>query len=349
MPSSNDSCIVFYHLGMASEEPRKIGVAFSGGGIRSAALCSGVLRRLLEKVVYFDYLSCVSGGGFCGASYLQWKFHHEGIDNPKWHNEFFENMRKRCGIICDWTNPFRGIIDTVILILLCFFVVVFVPVLIVAGPCLPIAFVVDFFVGNTLRQGFVCPDPETKSFNVSNTMQNNPDLNKTVMEVANTTGSSECIAFSNEGMYFTLILFSALLLSTAFFYILRSFFDPKGFFYNKVNFLFFASLSSFAFTFTPWLIEEYILVIPRLASVGLLIFGVLLWLSIPFLRGKIFWAILVYVYSYAIKWRVYKTNIVGIEYHASLFNVTLLFSAILLWIAPYVYAIQHVSVQTFNR
>ncbi|WP_158813910.1 patatin-like phospholipase family protein [Methylocapsa sp. S129] len=45
------------------------GLAFSGGGIRSAAVCLGVLqaihaRRLLESI---DYLSTVSGGGYIGA------------------------------------------------------------------------------------------------------------------------------------------------------------------------------------------------------------------------------------------------------------------------------------------
>jgi hypothetical protein len=215
--------------------------------------------------------------------------------------------------------------------------------------CLPIAFVVDSLVGKILRQGFICPDSETKSFNASTEIQTNPDLNKTVMKVSNMTGSNECIPFTNEGMYFTYILFTFLLLATAFFYILTSLLDPKGFLYNKVKFLFFAFLISFAFTFTPWLIEEYISVIPRLASIGLLLLGILLWLWIPFLRDKIFWAILIYVYSYVIKWRVYKTNMVGIEYHKHSFNIALWFSAILLWIAPYIYAIQRVSVQTFNR
>ena len=41
--------------------PNETGVAFSGGGIRSAALCSGVLRRLLQVRTKVDYLSCVSG------------------------------------------------------------------------------------------------------------------------------------------------------------------------------------------------------------------------------------------------------------------------------------------------
>jgi hypothetical protein len=332
-----------------ADDTKKVGVAFSGGGIRSAALCSGVLRRLLEKSVSFDYLSCVSGGGFCGASYLEWKFRHDGVDDPKWHENFFDNMRKRCGIVCDWANPFRGIFDTVILILLLCFVVVVIPVLNVAAPCLPIAFVVDFLVGEILRQGFICPDSETKSFNTSKEIEINPDLNKTVMKFSNMTGTNECVPFTNEGMYFTFILFTFLLLATAFFYILKSMLDPNGFFYNKVRFLFFAFLISFAFTFTPWLIEEYISVIPRPTSVGLLVLGTFLWVWIPFLRDKIFWAILIYVYSYVIKWRVYKTNMVGIEYHEYSFNVALWCSAILLWIAPYIYAIQRVSVQTFNR
>ncbi|XP_028397715.1 uncharacterized protein LOC114521456 isoform X2 [Dendronephthya gigantea] len=334
---------------MASEDKTTVGVAFSGGGIRSAALCSGVLRRLLEKSVNIDYLSCVSGGGFCGASYLDWKFRHDGIDDPKWHEQFFKNMRKRCGIVCDWTNPFRGILDTVVLISLLFFVVAVVPVLNVAAPCLPIAFVVDFLVGEILRQGFICPDSETKLFNSSKTFERNPGLNETVIKISNMSGSNECVPFVNEGMYFTYILFTVLLLATAFFYIFTTMLDPNGFLYSKVKFIFFAFLISFAFTFTPWLIEEYISVIPRSVSIGLLVFAILLWVCIPYMRDKIFWAILIYVYSYVIKWRVYKTNIVGIEYHEHSFNVMLWLSAILLWITPYVYAIQRVSVQTFSR
>lgn len=47
------------------------GLALSGGGVRSATICLGVLRglagnKLLRK---FDYLSTVSGGGYIGASF----------------------------------------------------------------------------------------------------------------------------------------------------------------------------------------------------------------------------------------------------------------------------------------
>jgi predicted acylesterase/phospholipase RssA len=46
-----------------------IGLALSGGGIRSAATNIGVLQGLSEKDVLpkLDYLSTVSGGGYIGA------------------------------------------------------------------------------------------------------------------------------------------------------------------------------------------------------------------------------------------------------------------------------------------
>jgi predicted acylesterase/phospholipase RssA len=44
-------------------------LCLSGGGIRSAAFCLGVLQALAEKCMLrrFDYLSTVSGGGFIGG------------------------------------------------------------------------------------------------------------------------------------------------------------------------------------------------------------------------------------------------------------------------------------------
>ena len=46
-----------------------IGLAFSGGGIRSATFNLGVLQRLqeLDLLREVDYLSTVSGGGYIGA------------------------------------------------------------------------------------------------------------------------------------------------------------------------------------------------------------------------------------------------------------------------------------------
>jgi predicted acylesterase/phospholipase RssA len=47
-----------------------VGLALSGGGIRSAAFCLGVLQALdpVDVLRRVDYLSTVSGGGYIGCS-----------------------------------------------------------------------------------------------------------------------------------------------------------------------------------------------------------------------------------------------------------------------------------------
>lgn len=52
------------------------GIALSGGGIRSATFCLGVLRALAKKnhLKHFDYISTVSGGGYISCA-LQWWWH----------------------------------------------------------------------------------------------------------------------------------------------------------------------------------------------------------------------------------------------------------------------------------
>lgn len=58
--------------GAKAREPRltnAIGLALSGGGIRSATFCLGIVQVLVRKQLFaqFDYLSTVSGGGYCGT------------------------------------------------------------------------------------------------------------------------------------------------------------------------------------------------------------------------------------------------------------------------------------------
>jgi len=56
-------------LNQADAKTNLVGLAFSGGGIRSGAVGLGVLQGLeaAEKLKYVDYLSTVSGGGYAGA------------------------------------------------------------------------------------------------------------------------------------------------------------------------------------------------------------------------------------------------------------------------------------------
>src|SRR5262245_11063604 len=54
--------------------PYLIGLALSGGGIRSATFSLGVMQRLAAAGIlkHVDYLSTVSGGGYIGAALSWW-------------------------------------------------------------------------------------------------------------------------------------------------------------------------------------------------------------------------------------------------------------------------------------
>ena len=60
------------HIGASSAEGsiELSGIALSGGGIRSATFCAGLLKTLARNGVLsrFDVMSTVSGGGYIGAT-----------------------------------------------------------------------------------------------------------------------------------------------------------------------------------------------------------------------------------------------------------------------------------------
>jgi hypothetical protein len=64
-----------------AHEALLVGLAFSGGGIRSATFNLGVLQALAELKLLrlFDYLSTVSGGGYIGSWLTAW-IYREGMD-----------------------------------------------------------------------------------------------------------------------------------------------------------------------------------------------------------------------------------------------------------------------------
>src|SRR5947209_3516800 len=59
----------------------RIGLAFSGGGIRSATFNLGVLQGLAKYGLLkrLDYLSTVSGGGYIGSWLIKWIL-RDGVD-----------------------------------------------------------------------------------------------------------------------------------------------------------------------------------------------------------------------------------------------------------------------------
>ena len=73
-----------------------VGLAFSGGGIRSATFNLGFLQgaAALGLLKQFDYLSTVSGGGYIGAWFAAWVL-REGGWEPKRHTEDGEAHKPR--------------------------------------------------------------------------------------------------------------------------------------------------------------------------------------------------------------------------------------------------------------
>lgn len=67
----------------AAHKANLAGLAFSGGGIRSATFNLGILQALAELKILgaFDYLSTVSGGGYIGSWFSKWlKREHGNLD-----------------------------------------------------------------------------------------------------------------------------------------------------------------------------------------------------------------------------------------------------------------------------
>ena len=147
----------------------KFGLSFSGGGVRSAAFCSGVLRRLLQKEVRIDYLSCVSGGGYTGSAYVDWKYRHDKKDDKKWHQKFFNHMRENVGLVCSFQNPCQGIFDCVIFCALALFISVIAPFIIWGSFAHPLAYIIDYLFGRILRGGSR-PCPEEVRLNPNTTL-----------------------------------------------------------------------------------------------------------------------------------------------------------------------------------
>ncbi|XP_078381571.1 uncharacterized protein LOC144664342 isoform X2 [Oculina patagonica] len=318
------------------------GVAFSGGGIRSAALCSGVLRRLLQKGITPDYLSCVSGGGYTGTAYLDWKYRNEQKDDPKWHKEFFDHMCRRAGMVCNWQNPLEGFLDTIMILSLMIFVAIILPCFIWFGFAFPTAYIIDYFFGDLLRYPFTCPDAKTHNFTSAEKAQNTE-----VSKLFNMTNQIECVPTLAPEMYFTFMTFAFLFIMFLLFFVITKVAGPslKPFaicLFNLTGFV-------FAMVFLPWFIEEYVVVTPMWLNALILVLSIFLWLGIPPLRDKASLAMIVYLYAYVVKWRVYKTAVLSVEFSDARFNVLMWISGILIWANPFLGVFQRNALGAYQR
>ncbi|XP_022790889.1 uncharacterized protein LOC111330315 [Stylophora pistillata] len=318
------------------------GVAFSGGGIRSAALCSGVLRRLLQKETIPDFLSCNSGGGYTGTAYLDWKYRNEQKDDPKWHREFFTNMRRRVGIICDWQKPLQGILDVFVILFLFLLVVIVLPVSNWSGFAIPVAFIIDRFFGRLMRIPFTCPDEKKHNFTKAEMVEN-----PAVSVVFNMSETVECVPKFSPEMHSTLFTFAFLFLLFLFFFVMKKVVRPS----LEPFAIFLSNFSGFVFAmvFLPWFIEEFVVVTPYWLNALILVLSIFLWLGIPPLRDKASLAMAVYFYAYAVKWRVYKTDVLSVKYDETTFYLLVWISGILIWINPLLGVFQRSALHAYNR
>ncbi|KAL9981893.1 hypothetical protein ACROYT_G010656 [Oculina patagonica] len=309
------------------------GFAFSGGGIRSAAFCSGVLRKLLESEVEVDYLSCVSGGGYTGTAFLDWKYREErrqgkeGEARRDWHKEFFDHMRDRTGYVCSWKRPFQGIFDTIILFWLVIVVIFVQPLIIWGSYACPVAFIIDFLFGKYLREIVDC----------------DAKAEETIRKL--------CLARQGtEGVY-TVILFTVLLILFITFYVLAGLtrLSPLLRHFLRLSQYTFGAL--LALTFIPFAIQDLFYNMPLWAEILFVPIGVIVWLVLPLLRSKTSYVLILFFYSYVTHLKVYKGQEIGnvIPISDRLFNRLLFVSGFVLWIVSIVAVMNDKLVHIYNR
>ena len=311
----------FFAFNTMAEE--KTGLAFSGGGIRSAALCSGVLRRLLHKGVHVDYVSCVSGGNYTAAAYLDWKYRHGKEDDEEWHKEFFEHMRKRVGYLCDWQRHggLQGVLDTIIMVALLLTVNLVIPCVMYSAGAFTAAFIIEFALGEILREGFECEGRNATTSArgrrcIPSCVQ--PELNMTDPKIRR-----QSILFASLAIIFCLCYVAKKVLCN----------DKIHTFFRLGQII---SGFMFAFTFIPWLIHQFSDVLPSWLKISCFVLSIFFWLGFPPLRKKASCAIVTYFYAFVITWRVYQCRTFFLpEYTEELFYELLLISSCLIWLSPY--------------
>ena len=84
------------HVSPPAHEDNLIGLAFSGGGIRSATFNLGLLQALAQKGLLskFDYLSTVSGGGYIGSWLAAFTKRYTDPKKDVWAENEFSGIEK---------------------------------------------------------------------------------------------------------------------------------------------------------------------------------------------------------------------------------------------------------------
>ena len=256
-----------------------------------------------------DYLSCVSGGGFTGAAYLDWKCHEkkkvdskEGQGNGDWHENFFNHMKDRSGYICDWTGVCKGFCDTLVFFTLMALVLVVLPVINWGTYAFPVAVMIDLFgIGNLMRKSADCDAVLERQREINASAVPDKDL------------IDRCLS-GNHKRDIT-ILFCSLFAGFIVLYVVISKLKKeflKHPCFKSVLLLFeYAAACVLIFTFIPFTIYDFFAKIALWQQVLVGIIAVIVWVAIPFLRKKTSYVLIVYAYSFVIYWRVFRVDVPG--------------------------------------
>lgn len=282
-------------VGPISPKPEETtGIAFSGGGIRSAAFCSGALRRMLQDNVPLEYLSCVSGGGYTGAAFLDWKKRPElrpkelGPTDVEWQKGFFEQMRNNAGYMCNWQSPWLGICQSIYFTFLLIFVVIILPCVLWLPYAFPVAVFVDVFFGGILRENSTCPPSVSMG-------------TKTSFLILDLYGDCQ-----PPGRRVSLFVTTFAL--WVFFFVLSRI---KYFIKYRNLFRFFSILNGLvlSLTFFPWVAHDFLWPLRTWTKVLVFIIFLVLPFFFPIVRN--FAAIFLFFYAYTliVSWRVFKADL----------------------------------------
>lgn len=297
------------------------GIAFSGGGIRSAAFCSGVLRWMLKNNQRMDYLSCVSGGGYTGAAFLSW-MHRKGPDTEKWQDKFFEKMHQNAGYLCNFQKPRSAILDPIFFIFFFIVTVLVLPCLLWFPYAFPMAEAVDFLCGDILRESSSCNEP-------GNQPTVDPKKSKSsylLMELyGNCSPTSKRITLFTTTFVVSLILYiisrSRCKFSRRFKGLLRLFSTVIGLF--------------FAFTFLPWITYDFLWPVQVWIQVVIFFICLVLPFFFPIIRNYAGLFLIFYVYVFIVSWKVFKIELLGeFPYSDALFYLLLVICCALIVLFP---------------
>lgn len=324
--------------GPISEHPDReetTGIAFSGGGIRSAAFCSGALRRMLQDKVPLEYLSCVSGGGYTGAAFLDWKRRPKDppdITDDEWYKKFFNQMRERAGYMCNWQSLCWGILHSVLLFVLAVTVVLILPCILWLPYSFPVAVVIDVVFGGILRENSTCP-PSVKVG----------------------TGTSFLILELYENCYppaRRLALFLTTFLAWIFFFILSRVKPLIKLckYQNPFRLLSIISGLVFAFTFFPWLTHDFLWPLKTWIKAVVFVIFLVLPFCFPIVRNVAAIFLFFYAYTLVVSWKVFKTEWFGaLPYSDDVFYPILMGCAIAIIFFPLIGSLHQSLFNIFYR